>query len=66
MKDAILKETGNDESAAERLKVIIEKVENNIKVSKKVKLSETRFFIFLSIFLVVINRFFSLNKFFSK
>ena len=46
MKDAILKETGNDESAAERLKVIIEKVENNIKVSKKVKLSETRFFYF--------------------
>eukprot|EP00795_Rhopilema_esculentum_P006132 gene6132-11522_t len=31
MKDAILKETGNDELAAERLKVIIEKVENNIK-----------------------------------
>ena len=32
MKEEILREAGNDESATERLKGIIEKVENNIRV----------------------------------
>lgn len=32
MKEEILREAGNDEFATERLKGIIEKVENNIKV----------------------------------